>query len=471
MAIFYPPPPPFVGGQQPHAPKPLPASIEAVPVDEPPHQHPARSPALSAIVRAWDPPPPNAFLGGRQPLQPLLPSELFPPGPSNPPFSHPARTAALQSLLRAWDPPPPDPRFDGRQALSPRRLAPAIIAVPVSDPPFRHPARTAALQAIMRAWDPPPPNAFLGGRQPLNPPWLNPSITNYVPDNPPFGHFARTPTFAQILRMWDPPPPEAYQGRQRGDRRDLAAILESLPIPVNASGWVYHYSGVLVPDSYLVAANDSGFAVFDNYVWSPVAQGVYEAPGISLAKRSLIRAWATLVQVLGPGAAGKIAPQLQLRYSTSATSDPAMWGSSSSLMWNVDPSTLMWAGLSDWVGLPAKATLRTDYVQIRVVNDFTQGLPIFQAFTPVIDQPVISDSSLYSPNGPNVAVARGGTRVNFNTADFLNPPHVDAVFVSATGDTSGTATATAIDNTGFTLHVFDTIGNDVGGVAGWRAST
>src|SRR5438045_3680395 len=58
------------------------------------------------------------------------------------------------------------------------------------------------------------------------------------------------------------------------------------------SGFVVHYTGVLVPDSTSHAVADIGFAVFDNFVWNPVAQATYTAPAVPFTKLALLRVWA-----------------------------------------------------------------------------------------------------------------------------------------------------------------------------------
>lgn len=67
MAIFFPPPPQFVGGAQPYDNKNLSANFEAVTVNDPPPSNRGRlALTLSAILLAWQPPLPDAFMGNRQ---------------------------------------------------------------------------------------------------------------------------------------------------------------------------------------------------------------------------------------------------------------------------------------------------------------------------------------------------------------------------------------------------------------------
>jgi hypothetical protein len=248
-------------------------------------------------------------------------------------------------------------------------------------------------------------------------------------------------------------------------RRTLtAAPLPAAPAAGVASGWVYHYSGVLIPDGASLAAADTGFAVFDTYVWNPVAQGIYEAPGYVMTKEALVRAYASIQAQLGPDAPGKVNPILQIRYSQSESQDPAMWTADGNPMWAADPNTPMWSGLSPWQNW-TKGQLQTTFVQLRVIFHFADGLPVLQQFVPVVDQPFLSDS------GQAVTVAPGGTDIAFANSNFLNPPVVVPVAVSVNGDSTGFASASPVSATGFTAHVFDRSGADVGGVIVWSAHT
>jgi len=97
-----------------------------------------------------------------------------------------------------------------------------------------------------------------------------------------------------------------------------------------------------------------------------------------------------------------------------------------------------------------------------VVNT-SDGLPVIQQFTPVVDQPPLADGA----NG--VAVAAGGQRINFANPNFLAPPAVTVSVASVTGGGTGTATAVAVDANGFTAHVFGASGTDTGGSINWSA--
>ena len=103
MAIFRPPPQPFVGGWQPLAPRRLPVSITAVPADDPPFSHGGRSsPSSMCVLAMWQPDPATpwrGFVGGRR-----LPAGLFTPT-DDPPFG--IQWGLRNVAITSWDPGPP----------------------------------------------------------------------------------------------------------------------------------------------------------------------------------------------------------------------------------------------------------------------------------------------------------------------------------------------------------------------------
>ena len=359
-----------------------------------------------------------------------LPAALFPAAPVAAPPLH--RRAAPAWLFRKR-------RIPKRPS---RKLSAALLgSVPAPRPLARRRVRLALFRK--------PPRRPRVARRLA--PQLFPAVA------PPAALFRRKTRPA--LRLLRP------RRRRAPPRRFLsAALLPAAPAAGVASGWVYHYSGVLIPDSAVLAAADTGFAIFDTFVWNPVAQGIYEAPGFTMTKEALVRAYATVQAQLGPGTTGKVNPILQIRYSQSASQDPAMWTADGNPMWAADPNTPMWSGLSPWQNW-TKGQLQTTFVQLRVVFNFADGLPILQQFVPVVDQPTLTDS------GKGVTVAPGGTPVAFNNVNFLNAPVVHPSLVSVNGDTTGFAQAGAVSATGFTAFVFDHTGADVGGVIDWTAST
>ena len=140
MGIFFHPPPPHMGGKQPHEPRKLVPSITNNPPSEPPYSHNGRDAWLPSVIRANGPPDPHLFTfeGGRQPLEgrKLHPDYLNVVAPDNPPFRHFGRTpehAITQALSLLY--PPPPPFIGGFQPHAPRRLNPSLTDNPPDDPP------------------------------------------------------------------------------------------------------------------------------------------------------------------------------------------------------------------------------------------------------------------------------------------------------------------------------------------------
>lgn len=210
MGIFRQPPPPFLGGAQPYAPRDLPPSITAVAVNDPPFSHYSRN--TFAVVPSqwgWLPPTwPFIFAGGAQPYsaKQLLPPSLL--SVDDPPFFHGGRGAARiideqwTWLPSAW----PFVFAGGQQPYSPSRLHPAVLAI--DNPPFVHSGRaTSRIIDDQWRWLPESwPYAFSGARQPYAPRWLPPTITAVAVDNPPFG-IPNKAASAAIARSWIFPPP------------------------------------------------------------------------------------------------------------------------------------------------------------------------------------------------------------------------------------------------------------------------
>lgn len=232
-----------------------------------------------------------------------------------------------------------------------------------------------------------------------------------------------------------------------------------------STGFVTHFSGVLVPDSAVLANTDAAQDVFDNFVWKPVAQCVYAAPGVTLDKTAQLRAWASITARLGPGpngtqADGKPNPLLFLRYSLTGAADPLMWNADpTTLMWGADPTVPMWAGTTPYMQW-TKGVLLTAFVQQEIVVNTSDGLPIIQSFVPTVDQPPLTDGAR------GVVIAPGGSRIDFANLDFLEPP-----FVTPVAQGGLFATASAVDANGFTAHIYDTSAADVGGTLdNWTAN-
>jgi hypothetical protein len=219
VGIYYNPPPPFMGAQQPLTPEKLVPPISGPPPTNPPFLG-AR--IAQAILASWtavapmpvmarnrvpDPPvvtaPPfrsynyaihNAWLAAAPPSQSstlLNPPVSGPvePTPDDPPFMGGAQVS--EQVLVAWLPRPPDP-------IVARNLDPPISGPPPEDPPFMGGAQVP--EQVLLAWLPKPPQPIVT----INLPILEPPI-GYTPIG------ARVP--AAVMSAWLPPPPDPIVAR------------------------------------------------------------------------------------------------------------------------------------------------------------------------------------------------------------------------------------------------------------------
>lgn len=260
MGHFYNPPPPFVGGAQPHAPHALNPSAEAVAVNNPPPTHPGRIPVMAETIALWQPPDPNPMLGGRQPLEPRkLSPQLTAVVVNDPPYTHPGRIPVTAEIVALSQPPDPNPMIGGRQPLEPRKLNPQLIAVRVDQPPI--PIPESVLLAVDAAWRsdpvptqvvqrivtgavagsqviPTPENAFAvidaAWRQepaPLLPRKNAPGIPGSSVDAPPIP--VPENLFAVIDAAWRQDPAPTIPGKLNASFEAVAVNNPPIPVPEN----------------------------------------------------------------------------------------------------------------------------------------------------------------------------------------------------------------------------------------------
>lgn len=202
------------------------------------------------------------------------------------------------------------------------------------------------------------------------------------------------------------------------------------------TGCLKHWTGVLVPDSTLPANQLTNAQLFEQFVPFPVAAPTYDAPTIDTGFDDTMRVWAAMAASLGRGASGLPSESLAIDFWLTGQSDPATFEA-----WTV-----------------ASASLR--YLRARLTMTPAEGCSYVTTFTPTIDRaPKIE-------NGASVTIAAGGTAI-----EFPSPYHVlPLVQATAVGSSALIATAADISTTGFTAHVFNSAGSDVGGTINWQSS-
>ena len=205
--------------------------------------------------------------------------------------------------------------------------------------------------------------------------------------------------------------------------------------PGVASGFVRHHGGVLVPDSQNLASND-GFETFDRFVVNPVASAIYEAPAFDVDFDDTARVWADVISALGPG-------------ETLGVADPAL-----------EIDTRKDAGAFDGFEPWAIGNIEARFVKFRINLDTSKGVAKVIGFKPTVDL-------FERTEGAKAAtVAAGGQAIAF-AQQFHTAPRVAA---TVDGTSALIATKENVTTTGFTAHVFNTGGTDVGGTLDWQAT-
>lgn len=194
-------------------------------------------------------------------------------------------------------------------------------------------------------------------------------------------------------------------------------------------------SGRLVPKSQNANSSTGGWDVFDKFVLNPPAEASYEASMIDLgADFTGLRVYANIEAGLGPLEVGYPNGTLQIDYRLDAGS---------------------FDGYEDWT----LGIVDARYIKSQVITKSAEGVNYIQQFTPVIDLPEFNQSG-------SKVVLPGGTRIDYPER-FFKKPYIN---VTAQGSTALYATYAADDEAGFTAHVFNASGVDVGGTVNWIAT-
>ncbi|HLI23197.1 MAG TPA: phage tail protein, partial [Stellaceae bacterium] len=215
------------------------------------------------------------------------------------------------------------------------------------------------------------------------------------------------------------------------------------PLALGAA-WTEPASG-LVGGAAPPGANTTGWDVFDFFVPDPVSSARYATGAIDTGYNDTLRVFATEsfgqppspLFVAGPP---KASPALSVEIDTwlSGAGDPgtfAPWG----------------------IGYVSLRYLRAALVYDGIADD---NIAYIGDFTPTIDTaPAVETSS-------GVTIAAGGTTVTF-PAQFHAAPQVVATCIS---NAALTVTATGVNATGCTFHVWNSSGSDVGGVINYTAT-
>jgi hypothetical protein len=196
-----------------------------------------------------------------------------------------------------------------------------------------------------------------------------------------------------------------------------------------------HWTGVLVPNSTMLASAMTDAELWDQFNAYPVAEAIYEAPEIDLVYDSQVRTFAATAARLGAGeTVGAAICQLEQDYRLDAGS---------------------YDGFEPWTIGTNDLRFAKQRIKLRAAD----GAQVALAFEPTVDAGVRTEE------GVGVAVPSGGLTVTFGRR-FFSPPNVQ---VTPVGGAVQQAWAESITETGFVLKTANGAGAATAGLANWQA--
>jgi Putative phage tail protein len=198
-----------------------------------------------------------------------------------------------------------------------------------------------------------------------------------------------------------------------------------------SSGFIRHWTGVLIPDSTVLASAMSDADLWDTFNAFPVATSTYESvAAVDIGFTDNVRIYASpLTFSPGPGVTGSVNVDFQLDSWVNGGADPNSWQS--------------WSA----------GSVSARYVRTRIVMTPGTSPGIVSAFTPTIDKQPSQQT------WANLTVAAGGTAITFSPAYHSLP----SVGVTPSGANVGWYSD--LSTTGVTIHVGPDTGHDNGGTA------
>lgn len=217
-------------------------------------------------------------------------------------------------------------------------------------------------------------------------------------------------------------------------RTIIETLIEDPDFLGTKSNFVFHWTGALVPDSQDLASVDS-WDTFDQFVPNAYTTCYYTPlTDIDIGFVDDIRAWADINASMGPGeTTGSPQPFTEIDYHSGTEFD----------------------GYEAWtIGL-----INTQYVRMRLGLTPANGKCYISRYR------INTDVAEQSENDSGVVIGASGTYITF-TNQFHNAPSIQ---ITVQGSAL-IATYTGATGLGFTVHVYNTDGTEVGGTINWTAT-
>lgn len=200
-----------------------------------------------------------------------------------------------------------------------------------------------------------------------------------------------------------------------------------------STGFVLHYTGVIYPDSTVLASAMSDSELWDTFVFSPVATAYYEAFVIDLGSDTDCYVYSNpLTFGAGPGVGGVPNVTTEIDYYLSGHTDPGTWATFTA------------------------ETITARYIHVRIKH-VTTNPGVISVWDVEVDVGATSDQE-----GLITAIAGGSPVV------FVTPFH-SVPSINLTAEGANVAWYSSPSKTGFTAHVGPNTGADNGGNASWQA--
>jgi len=200
------------------------------------------------------------------------------------------------------------------------------------------------------------------------------------------------------------------------------------------TGFVKHWTGVLVPDSTKGADEHTNVELFEQFVPYPVASCTYESPEVDIDADGRIRIWSQIAGRLRSDVSGVVAPHTEIDYRVLSGA---------------------YDGFQPWTIGEVDAR----FIKFRLVLDTSDGKAIITEFGNVAD--ALEREEVVS----GISIGASGTPISFATP-FFNVPYIT---FEPDESTPKIATITVPTKTGFTGHLYNTSGTQVGGTGKYTA--
>ena len=188
------------------------------------------------------------------------------------------------------------------------------------------------------------------------------------------------------------------------------------------SGFLIHYTGVLVPDSTVLANTLTNAQLFTQFVPSPVSNPTYTSSTVDLGFDSSVRFFATVVAVQGGNGSGVPAVTAQLDTWLTGHTDPGVYNN-----------------------------LQIGYTEARYFNGrIAMNTSVMSAYVARFD--LTADAQIVSEAAVNIAVSASGslyTYASLGVGPFHNIPNIQATVTDATGTSATAVTPTRTQATFF----------------------